>query len=129
MIKADIVALLRTIAGMGAKVHWDLAPQDEPAPYIVCTRIFGDPVNNLDGADGMKLTRIQADCWDETPKAAEDLLELVNAKFDTWATGGATATPAAANVHGCVRLGENPDDYDPVTKHHKASADFSVHHE
>jgi len=127
-MKSEVIALLRTVTGVATKVHWGLAPQGAPAPYIVVSRVFADPVNNLDGADGMVISRVQVDCWGETPTAAEDLLELVKAKFDTWSSGGASATPVAANIYGCVRLGDNPDGYDPVTKHHSASHDFSIHH-
>lgn len=127
-MKDEVIALLRTIAGMSAKVHWVLAPQGQTAPYVVASRVFGDPVNRLDGADGMVISRVQVDCWAETPAAAEALLEDVKAKFDTWASGGASATPAAANVYGCVRLGDNPDGYDPTTTHYSASHDFSIHH-
>lgn len=128
-MKSELVAMLRTVTGMATKVHWGIAPQEAPAPFIVCSRVFADPVNTLDGADGMALSRVQVDCWATTPLAAEDLLELVEAKLDAWSAGGAAATPAAPTIFGCVRLGRNPDDYDPVTKQHKASADFSIHHE
>ena len=129
-MKADLVALLRTITGMGTKVHWGIAPQEEVAPYIVCAIVFVDPVNNLDGADGMSISRVQVTCWAETPLAAEALLTGdVEGKLDTWAAGGAAPPPAAPAIFGCVRLGRNPDGYDPVTKHHSCSADFSIHHQ
>ena len=128
-MKSDLIALLRTVAGMATKVHWGIAPQEEDAPFIVCTRVYAEPVNNLDGADGMTISRVQVDCWAETPLAAENLLLAAEAKLDTWFAGGAGATPAAPAVYGCARLGRNPDDYDEITKRHRASADFSIHHE
>lgn len=82
---ADFAAALRarliadaTVAGVvGTRVHWTLVPQDSALPYIRLQTVSDLRPSDLEGYDGTRETRVQADCFATRHAAARTLAEAV----------------------------------------------------
>ncbi len=117
---ADMVALLDAL--VSSRVYRSAAKEGATVPYIVFSKIAGNPVNNLAGTDGQRNTRYQIDAWAADADAAEALMLSIKAAF------GAASIAATGTDTQYIELPDNPDLYDDDAKLHRASADFSVWH-
>jgi len=72
---AGITALVG--ADTAARIYPEAAPSGVNVPYILFTRITGEPVIYLGGPTGARRTVLQVWCFGATPAAADALSELV----------------------------------------------------
>lgn len=121
-----MAAALRTrlIALAGGAIYWTRAKDGAAAPYIRLQTISDPRPEHLKGYDAARVTRVQADCFATTHKAAQAL-----------ALAAIAAVAEPATVDG-VRFGrtkaEGPrdlgDDVAGIGFIHRASIDLLVHH-
>lgn len=73
-METSFIAYLLAQAGITAlvdtRIYWHQRPQSSHLPSITLQIISGVPVNSDDGADPLKETRVQIDCWGTTFSAA-----------------------------------------------------------
>lgn len=89
--EADLYAHLHGDSSITAQVSTRIypvkMPQNATRPAITYQTISGDPMTDLDSADGDLLAvRVQIDCWAETYTAAAALGEAVRTRLKTAAT-------------------------------------------
>ena len=95
-------------------------PEAYPLPAMTYTFVFGDPVNSLDGFEGIVRFRLQADLWASTYDAAESAARAVRDRMLT-----ATGRP-----FGCVLVGDPAlIDYETETRRHRRTIEFSCRYE
>ena len=117
-------ALLARLTGLaGGQVFWSIVPAGKALPFVRLQTISDARPEHLKGADGARVTRVQADFFAATPKAARVL-----------AFAGIAAVAAPATVAG-VQFGrtsaEGPRDLgEDGTQDfiHRASVDLLVNH-
>lgn len=115
--EADLKAHLAT-AAITALVGDRIAPQPlsegSSKPAITYAIVADAPQTDLDGADGdLNNIRAQVDCWAATHDQVKSLAELVRVRMKT----------AAASFHAVP--GSMFEDYEPETKLHRVTRDFS----
>lgn len=115
--EADLKAHL-TVAGITAIVGDRITPQPVPegsTQPAITYLVAGDELQtDLDGGDGeLNKLRVQVDCWASTPDAVKALAELVRIRMKTAATSFKSVPLSAI------------EDYEPSTKRHRMSRDFS----
>ncbi len=114
--EADLKAHLSS-SGITAVVADRITPQ----PLLIAAMpaityvIAGDaPQTDLDGADGeLNQIRVQLDCWAANHEDVKALAELVRIRMKTAATSFKSVPLSAI------------EDYEPRTKRHRMSRDFS----
>lgn len=116
--EADLKAHLAADTAIAAQVGERITPQPlaegGTKPAITYAVVADAPQTDLDGADGeLNNVRVQIDCWAATHDAAKSLAELVRVRMKT----------AAATFHAVP--GSAFEDYEPVTKLHRMTRDFS----
>ncbi len=66
-MEADLIAKLLASSGVTAlvstRINWKRRPQGSALPAIVLHKISGTPDVTHGGASGLRVSRIQADCW------------------------------------------------------------------
>lgn len=92
-MEQDLIAYLLATAGVtglvSTRIWWGIRPQQEQGmPAIVLHRIGGAPAYHLSGDSGLTESRVQIDCWAETPDSAQAVRDAVRtalsgAKFDS----------------------------------------------
>lgn len=80
-IRAALLADAAVAAIAGDRVYSMLAPQGERRPCIVFVRVSEIEDATLKGAQGIAQSRVQIDCWAETPDQANALAEAVRARM------------------------------------------------
>ena len=105
-IRAALLADPAVVLLADERIFTLLAPQGERRPCIVFTRVSELEGATLAGPDGLVETRVQLDCWAETPDEASALAEAVRARVQGLAGvfGGVTLCGAWAD-----RLREDQD--------------------
>lgn len=105
---ADFATALRsrlTSLAAGTNVHWGIVPQGTALPYIRLS-VASDPrPEDLEGYEGSRVTRIQADCFAATYGAARSLAEQVISAVAEPATVG-TIKFGRTKAEGPIDLGE-----------------------
>ena len=117
-------ALLSRLTGLaGGQVFWSIVPAGKALPFVRLQTISDPRPEHLKGYNGSRQTRVQADFFAATPKAAREL-----------ALAGIAAVAEPATVGG-VKFGrtsaEGPRDLgDDSTEGfiHRASIDLLVEH-
>ena len=117
-------ALRSRLTGLaGGAIYWSIVPEGKVAPYLRLQTISDPRPEHLKGYNGSRQTRVQADCFAATHKAAQAL-----------AHGVIAAVAAPVTVCG-VRFGrtsaEGPRDLGEDTTEgfiHRASVDLLVSH-
>ena len=80
----------RALAAGVAEFHWGEAPEGIALPYAVATVVSDPRPEHLKGYTGMRVTRVQIDCFDKTDKSAGALAEVVIAGLSDPGVTGAT---------------------------------------
>lgn len=80
----------RAIAAGVAEFHWDEAPQGTALPYAVALTVSDPRPQHLRGYTGMRVTRVQIDCFAKTAKDSRDLAEVLIAGLSDPGTVGDT---------------------------------------
>lgn len=84
-MKADLLALIRTDAGVaaaaGARIWWAERPQGSALPAAVLHVIGGGDDYHLRGRLTLTETRVQADCWAERYAEADALAAALRARL------------------------------------------------
>jgi hypothetical protein len=65
--------------GAAARIHWVKRDQGGALPAIVLTQVSRIRRDHLDGPEDMIVSRVQADCWATTHRAATTLATAVRA--------------------------------------------------
>lgn len=82
-MEEDFIAYLLADAGIAAaagnKVKWLQRPQATALPAITLQRVSSAPANDQCGADALKETLVQIDCWGATFLSALDVARAVEA--------------------------------------------------
>ena len=122
-LRARLIAAAGVTAIVGQKVYWGITPQGTVLPYVRLNTISDPRPEHLQGYDGSRITRVQADCFAGSYATARALAEAVIA---------AVADPATV---GTVRFGrtkaEGPRDLGEDTASgfvFRASVDLLVEH-
>lgn len=93
-LETDLIDVLKTRC---PRVHLGTAPHDTPTPYITWQHIGGASLRYLDNSPADKRNSyIQINAWADTPKAAMDLLRLIEDDLCSAAT--LTASPQGEPV-------------------------------
>lgn len=119
--EADLKAWLQADAGITALVDDRITPQPLPQgttkPAITYLIVAEDPQSDLDGEDGALLeVRPQIDCWALNQADVRALAELVRERMKT---ASFSPIPVPGSSFG---------DYEPQTKQHRFSRDFTCWH-
>lgn len=123
---ADFRTALRsrvTSAVGHTRVYWTLVPQGAALPYVRMQTVSDPRPEHLNGYDGARQTRVQADCFATTFAAAIGAAEAIIA-------GVAAPTTEGGVVFGRVKA-EGPRDLGEDTSSrftHRASIDLLVEH-
>lgn len=122
---ADFAAALRTrlLALAGGAIHWDIVPATAELPYVRLQVISDPRPEHLKGYDAARVTRVQADCFGATHKAARALALGVIAAVAQPATEGGV-TFGRSKAEGPRDLGQDATE----GFIHRASADLLVEH-
>ena len=63
-MEAALLARLRAAGTLaGARVNWDLRPQNDPLPAVVLSIVSDARPLHLKGPEARRRTRVNADCW------------------------------------------------------------------
>lgn len=122
---ADFAAALRTrlIALAGGQVFWTIVPAGKALPYIRLQTISDVRPEHLKGYDRARQTRVQADCFAATHKAAQALAAAAVAAVAAPATAGGV-TFGRTKAEGPRDLGDDATE----SFIHRASVDLLVEH-
>ena len=114
MIQQQLFTLLSGSTEAGARVFPLIAPDGVPRPYIVYQRVAAVTENVLSGDAGLTNTRIQIDTFGDTYAQAQTVAAAIIALMDGW---------SVQNVNLMSQ-----DFFEPDTKLHRCSMDFSIWH-
>ena len=114
MIQQQIFALLSGATEAGTRVFPLVAPDGVPRPYIVYQRVSAISENVLSGDAGLTNTRFQIDVYGDTYAQAQTVGAAVIALMAGW---------SVQNVNLMAQ-----DFFEPDTKLHRCSMDFSIWH-
>lgn len=121
---ADMAAALRArLAGLAA-IHWAMVPATAGLPYIRLQTISDPRPEHLKGYDRTRETRVQADCFAASHKAAQALAQGVIAAVATPATVGEVKF-GRTRAEGPRDLGEDVAGLGFI---HRMSVDLLVQH-
>lgn len=108
---------------IGAKLFWNIVPQNTTLPYVRLQVISDPRPVHLDGYDESRESRVQCDCVAATHKAARAIAHAIIEATDEPATVGATHF-GRTRAEGPRDLGE-----DLAGKYlHRANMDLLVRH-
>ena len=102
---------------IGSRIYPQIQPQPAVAPCVVYQVIVDTPTNTLDGSNGGDLyqTRLQVDAYATDYATAQTLADAITAVLGS-----------VTELHfSSVRLSRR-DLYEPDTKLHRVSLDFSI---
>ena len=107
---------------VGTRIYPVTLPQDPVLPCITYQVVAEPRVHALDGASA-PMPYVQIDCWAATYLAAGGLADVVSGVLDSFrGTLGGTLSVSAC------RQRSRREVYEPETKEHRVSLDFSITH-
>lgn len=86
VMEIDLRARLMAMIG-GVPVDWNLSPQGLPSPRIVLWSISGGADYTLSGASGLRIARVQINCYGADVAASKGLAARVVAAISGWGDG------------------------------------------
>jgi hypothetical protein len=114
----------RLVAAIGGEIHWGIVPQAKSLPYDRLQVISDPRPQHLQGYDGARVSRVQADCFASSWGAARARAEAIIS---------ALAAPSTVNGIQFGRIkAEGPrdlgEDVEGIGYIHRASLDLLVEH-
>lgn len=109
------VAVAKLATGLSNRLYPDGDQQSPPRPYATYAVVGENFDNHLDGVGALKMRRIQVDIFANTALEAEAISDDMTVRL------------LAATTLAAVPL-DVVTDFDPETKLHMHSVDYSVHY-
>lgn len=82
-MEAALLAKLLATTGVtglvGTRINWSRRPQGEALPCVVLHLIDGQPDVHHGGPSGLRVSRVQADCWGLSLKASKQVARAIEA--------------------------------------------------
>lgn len=128
-MEESLAALLLADTGVaalaGKQIAWGKAGQTVTPPYAVLNVITGLRDTTHDGPSGLKMGRVQIDCYGTTPLQARTLARAVEAKLN-----GFKGTQGGTIFDGIFFDSERDGYEDSATpdKRHRVSTDYLIWH-
>lgn len=111
--------------GKQGRVYYEHIRQDQPVPMIRIELFTGFSQEHLAGIAGLAQQDIQIDCYDETPKLAWDLAELVRLRLQQY-RGTMSAAYVRSSADSAWRSGVDPPARSGDAPRYWVSRDFTV---
>ncbi len=114
---------------VGNKIFPQPAPQDTVAPFITWLLVSADDNNTLDGPLGLRVSRVQIDCWSDPPEQAGDFTQsLLAASAVRQAMKGFTGMQSGLRISSALPV-DARDIHDDAERAHARSVDFRIWHQ
>lgn len=128
-MEQSLVAFLLASAGLtgltGTRIHWVKAPPGVTAPYVVLTLVSSPRDMKMSGPSGLRMSRVQADCYGPTYASAKGVAQQVEARLSGYR--GATGTTTFDGIFLDSERDGFEDDATP-TDLHRVMLDFLIWH-
>ncbi|MDD2728174.1 DUF3168 domain-containing protein [Malikia sp.] len=113
-IQEQLYDLLSGHTDAGSRVFPQVAPEGTEKPYIVYQRVSSSSENTLDGRSGLVNTRMQIDVFARTYAQALSVTSAIDGLMDAWEVQNISILSA--------------DSFEPDTRLHRVTSDYSIWH-